>query len=184
MPKSFSSVEMRMVLGVQYELAIRRIINTTAYVLIDDIDTEMIALLNDGKYFGAKVNSSSVREYNTTYAAHILGSVSRIYEEDYATLKEQGYAMDDWIGRDGAEAAFEQYLRGVDGRRTVYTNADGKITSELYTKEPKPGSTVELTIDLAFQQAVEDALADTVESMTAADEIGRASCRERVRSPV
>lgn len=36
------------------------------------------------------------------------------------------------------EAAFEQYLRGTNGKRIVSTNADGKITGEYYEKAPSP----------------------------------------------
>lgn len=36
---------------------------------------------------------------------------------------EQGYDMDDKIGRSGVEKAFEEYLRGTDGTRVVSTNS-------------------------------------------------------------
>ena len=71
-----------------------------------------------------------------------------IQAPDWDELKDKGYDMDDWIGRDGVELAFEQYLKGTDGRRVVSTNANGKITGEYYSEEPEPGNTVELTIDL------------------------------------
>ena len=168
-PASFSLAEARLVLGVQYELSLRKLGNYDAYILAEDIDTTFISLLSDGNFAGAKVTSSTVREYETTYAAHILGTVGRLYAEDYAELKDQGYDMDDWIGRDGVELAFEEYLKGKDGRRVVSSNSDGKITGEYYSEEPEPGSTVELTIDLKLQQAVEDALAETITKMNAED---------------
>lgn len=74
MPVTFSLNEARSVIGVRYELSIRELMNTTAYAMVEDIDTEMISLLNDGDYAGAKITASSVREYKTTYAAHILGT--------------------------------------------------------------------------------------------------------------
>ena len=166
-PVTFSLNEARSVIGVQYELSIRKLMNTTAYAMVEDIDTQMISLLNDGDYAGAKITASSVREYNTTYAAHILGTVTPIWAEEYDALKEQGYSGNDRIGRSGVEAAFEQYLKGTDGKRIVSTNADGKITGEYYEKAPQPGNTVELTIDLSLQQAVESALAEAVADMNA-----------------
>ena len=168
-PVTFNLNEARSVIGVRYELSIRELMNTTAYAMVEDIDTEMISLLNDGDYAGAKITASSVREYKTTYAAHILGTVTTIYKEEYDALKEQGYNGNDRIGRFGVEAAFEQYLRGTDGKRIVSTNADGKITGEYYEKAPQPGNTVELTIDLSLQQAVEQALAEAVADMNAED---------------
>ena len=172
-PASYSDTDVRAVLGVEYELSIRQLINTTAYVFAEDVDSNLISLLSDGDYAGVKVVSSTVREYETNYAAHILGTVGRIYEEEYATLKEKGYAMDDLVGKSGAESAFEDYLRGTDGTRIVSTNSEGKITNELYTEKPEPGDTVELTLDLNLQKAAEDALADTVSKMTEEDGIVR-----------
>lgn len=168
-PDSFSLNEARAVIGVQYELSVRQLVNTTAYTMVEDIDTSFISLLNDGDYAGAKITNSSVREYMTDAAPHILGTVGTIWREEYLELKEQGYGYNDRIGRTGAEAAFETYLKGKDGRRIVSTNADGKITGQYYEKEPQPGNTVELTIDLPLQQATEAALAATVEKMIADD---------------
>lgn len=170
-PASFSVAEARLVLGIQYEIRSRNLVSTDAYVLAEDIDAELISLLNDGDYAGAKITPSSVREYETTYAAHILGYLGDITAEDdyWNTLYYEGYAMNDKIGRSGVEAAFEEYLRGTDGVRVVSTNEEGKITGEYYSTEPVPGNTVELTIDLDLQQATEDALAATITQMNAED---------------
>lgn len=166
--EGFSAPDARKVIGVRYELEVRKYVNTSAYIMAEDIDRTMISLLSDGHYAGAKVGSTNLREYKTNYAAHILGYVRRLSPEDYQELKDS-YDMDDWIGKDGAEAAFESYLKGTDGRRTIYTNAEGKVTSELYSVDPQPGSTVALTIDIDFQQAMEEALAETISKMNRED---------------
>lgn len=167
-PEDYTLSQARMVLGVQYELSIRKLDNYDAYVLAEDIDTAFISLLSDGNYAGAKVTLSSVREYETTYAAHILGYVSKITsDDDYPSLKKKGYDYDDLIGKQGAELAFEDYLKGRDGLRMVATNDDGKVTGEYYYTEPEPGNIVELTIDLDFQSQVEDCLAETVTRLNA-----------------
>ena len=167
-PDTWTTQDTRDVLGVLYELTIRQLINTTDYIMLRDLDTGLLALIKDGNYLGATILSSTAREYKTDYAAHILGTVGSI--ENYTQeLKEQGYAYNDTIGRSGAEAAFEAYLKGTDGKQVYSTNSDGRITEQYYTTEPQPGSTVELTIDLVFQQAVEDALAATVSRMSAED---------------
>ena len=172
-PDSFSLNEARLVLGVQYELSLRKLPDNTydAYILADDVDTSFISLLSDGGYAGAKISRSTVRKYDTTYAAHILGIVGRIDTQDEKDALGEGYNWDDLVGKSGVEAAFEQYLRGTDGRRVVSVNSDGKITGEYYSTDPQPGNTVELTIDLELQQAVEDALAETVGSMNKEDGI-------------
>ena len=170
MDESWSAADARKTAGVQYELTLRTQGTTnTTYVLAEPIDTEFISILSDGDYAGAKVSSSYLRQYETSYAAHILGTVSRYQYEDKETLAGKGYDGDDWIGRSGVESAFEDYLRGTDGKRVVSTNEDGKITGVYYSTQPQPGSTVELTIDLEFQTAVEDALAATVTKMNEED---------------
>ena len=85
--------------------------------------------------------------------------------------EDRGYLMDDTIGLSGAEAAFEDYLRGTDGKRMISVNSDGKITGEYYSVEPRSGYTVELTVDLKLQQAVEDTLAAKVAQLNQKDHL-------------
>ena len=131
---------------------------------------ELIAELKDGAYAPIHIGTSSVREYQTDAAAHILGRVTKIPRERWNEYKEKGYAMNAYVGYDGVELAFEDYLRGRNGRRIVETNTAGKVTGEIYSVEPEPGNTVALTLDIDFQEDVERILAETVESMTAEDD--------------
>lgn len=165
----YSDSDARLILGVRYELKLRKLgANNNAYVLAQNVDVAFCSLISDGQFQGAKIIRSSARQYATTYAAHILGTVGRIpdYTDEW---EDRGYLMDDTIGLSGAEAAFEDYLRGTDGKRMISVNSDGKITGEYYSVEPRSGYTVELTVDLKLQQAVEDALASAVESLNAKD---------------
>ena len=165
----YSDSDARLILGVRYELKLRKLgANNNAYVLAQNVDVAFCSLSSDGQFQGAKIIRSSARQYATTYATHILGTVGGI--SDYTDeWKERGYRMDDTVGLSGAEAAFEDYLRGADGKRMISVNSDGKITGEYYSVEPRSGYTVELTVDLKLQQAVEDALASAVESLNAKD---------------
>jgi len=171
-PEDLRPYEGRMVAGVRYELQLRSLGTNLAYIFAEDIDTAFISQLSDGDYAGARVIRTFTREYETDRAAHILGYVSRLYSrEELEGLNDRNYHLDDWIGREGAEAAFESYLRGRDGVRVVSTNEEGRVTGEYYSEPPEPGNTVELTIDLPFQSAVEDLLAETVASMNEKDGI-------------
>lgn len=165
----YSDSDARLILGVRYELKLRKLgANNNAYVLAQNVDVAFCSLISDGDFRGARIIRSSTRAYSTTYAAHILGTVGGI--SDYTDeLKAQGYKMNDTVGLTGVEAAFEQYLRGTDGKQMISVNSDGKITGEYYSVEPRSGYTVELTIDLDLQQSVEDALASAVESLNAKD---------------
>ena len=169
LPEGLSARERREILGVRYELAVRRISGYTGCVLVEDINTELISLLADGRYDGAKVTTSTRREYHTSYASHILGTVGAIDSTEELTALGEGYTLSDTVGKSGVEAAFEQYLKGSDGKRILSVNDEGKITGQYYETDPEPGCTVELTIDLELQKTVEDALANTIEKMNAGD---------------
>ena len=164
-----SDEDARKIVSVRWELALRSTYATASYVLAEDVDINLITLVKDGDYYGADINIASTRQYETTAAAHILGYVGAIDPDEYKELKNQGYSINATIGKTGAEAAFEEYLHGTNGKRISNTNDEGKVTSELYTQEPQPGSTVELTIDLPFQEKVEALLAERVRSMNAKD---------------
>lgn len=167
----YSDSDARLILGVRYELKLRKLgANNNAYVLAQNVDVAFCSLISDGQFQGARIIRSSARQYATTYAAHILGTVGGI--SDYTDeWKERGYRMDDTIGLSGVEAAFEDYLRGADGKRMISVNSDGKVTGEYYSVEPRSGYTVELTVDLKLQQAVEDTLAVKVAQLNQKDHL-------------
>ena len=166
-PSGFSAAQARQVLGIRYDLDHRS--SYSDYVLAEDVDTAFISMIADGDYAGARITSSSVRDYATTYASHILGIVGALDPADLENPFYDDYPLNATVGKSGVEAAFEEYLRGTNGTRIVSTNEEGRITGQYYETEPEPGNTVELTIDLELQQVVEDALAAAVESMNEDD---------------
>ena len=163
----------RELVGFRYSLDLTKLGGGSTFLFASDVDVELISILKDGQFPGVRVGRSSKRVYETDAAAHILGRVTKIPAEWLDSYLEKGYAMNDLIGRDGVEYAFEDYLRGTDGKRVVTMNDSGKVTSELYSVEPHPGSTVALTLDIDFQQQVENILRDTTDGMTATDGIPR-----------
>ena len=64
---------------MQYELSIRQLVSTTDYAMVEDIDSAMISLLNDGAYAGATDPRTAVRGKRADPAAHILGTVGPIW---------------------------------------------------------------------------------------------------------
>ena len=129
--------------------------------------SELINQVVDGRYAGVTTGTASARVYDTTYAAHVLGRLSPIYQEDWVGdpdngivgYRDKGYSMDALVGESGVEKAFEEYLHGENGTKLITTTSDGQITGEFYTKEPKPGNTVALTLDIDLQEDVEKASA-------------------------
>ena len=162
----------RTLIGLRYSLASAKMNGSTTFEFASDVDVSLISLIKDGDYAGVQVDTSSVRVYETDYAAHVLGYTGSIQDWDDYKDKD-GYTLASIVGISGVENAFEDYLHGSDGKRLVTLNESGKITGELYSVEPKPGSTVALTIDIDFQAQVEEALKNTVSSMTKSDGIDR-----------
>ncbi len=177
-PETWSDSDARAVIGLRYELDLRGgdITNLPTYVFIEDASTEALSAMLEMNVPGLTTEVSSVREYSTKYAAHILGYCAAMSPEQWEVYKlltdENGnklYEMDAQVGQSGLEASFEEFLHGVDGLRKDVVAVDGTLISQSWVKEPQAGQNVELTIDLNLQMAAEDALAKLIEGLRATE---------------
>lgn len=166
-PESYSDAQARVIAGVRYEMSQQLFSPVNLYTFASQVDVETVSLVEErsSQLPGVIITVDNVRQYNTTYAAHVLGRVGIIFKDEYAELKDQGYAMTATLGKDGLEKAYESYLRGIDGERSVETNIDGDITGLVETKEPQPGSNVVLTLDLDLQAVAEESLKNNIENI-------------------
>ena len=171
-PDEWSDMDARAVIGLRYEFDLRGVVNLSSYVFMEDVSDEHLSALLELNTPGLMVEASTVREYHTKYAAHILGTMGAMDQKQWLKVKEayengEGpeYYMDAQIGQSGFEAAFESYLHGVDGLRRDTVDKNGAIISQEYYegKEPKAGNNVETTIDINLQTIAEDALADIID---------------------
>ena len=161
----YSAEDARRIVGVRYEINDRYNINTTPYVFAEDVSMPLLTYLMEQDIPGFELSSSYVREYKTQYAAHLLGYTGKLTAEEWATYADKDYSLDAYVGKDGVEYAFENYLHGVDGEAEVYSNLDGVTLRTKYTKEPQPGGHVYLTLDIGLQEVCEEALAAHIESI-------------------
>ena len=176
----------RAVAGVLYELYLRStgVYQANEYVFAQEVDIDFISRVKEQSLPGVVIEATTVRQYHTPYAAHLLGRVTPIFPEEveyYTSLDEDGdgvpdYSLNDTVGRDGVEQAFESYLRGDPGMRTVERNTGGKIVSETWLEEPEPGGNVVLTLDIGLQGYVEQVLAASVPAIDVEEETGGAAC--------
>ena len=166
-PPEWTDEEARQVIGLRYEMSLRYCVQAMSnYVFLSDVDDENLSYISELGIPGMNVEATTVREYNTTYAAHILGYVGPMNAEQweyYQTL--EGYEMDAEVGQDGLEKAYEKYLHGIDGWREDTVTPDGSLVSSRYLVEPVAGSNVEISIDLGLQETAEDMLAWTIENL-------------------
>lgn len=158
LPADWTEEETRRVISIRYELDLRRWTSLPTYVLLNDVDSVSLAAITELNIPGVNVETSTVRQYNTTYAAHILGRIGLMNAEEYEIYKEKDYAMDAYVGKEGLEKAFEDELHGTDGLRVTTISADGTVLEEYYKTVPQAGKNIELTIDIDLQKVSEDAL--------------------------
>ena len=179
--ESLSDADARALIGVLYELNLRsQNVKQTEYIFAQDVDIDVISAVKERNLTGVNISATTVRQYNTTSAAHLLGRVGSIQSANWETYKAKGYNMNDKVGIDGMEAAFEDYLRGKSGTLIQEMNTSGKVVSESWmvddetceAMEPEPGNHVMTTLDLRLQEKVEEVLANTIESLADTKEKG------------
>ena len=153
-------------MGLRYELDLPNYANSDTYTPVKDISADQLAILKELGIPGMDVDATTVREFNTSFAAQILGHVGLMSAEEYeSTYQAQNYSMDATVGKDGMEAAFEQYLHGTDGQKVVTVTSDGTVVDEYWQVEPQTGSNVVTTIDIGMQEVAESSLAKYVQEM-------------------
>lgn len=125
-----------------------------------DMSMDQVARVEANKFYlpGISIQIEPKRNYPyATMAAHVLGYVSEVSSEDMKKPEYKNYSPGDTIGKFGLERMYEKYLRGVDGEKRVEVDASGREVRVLDVKEPVSGNNLYLNIDMAVQEAVEQA---------------------------
>lgn len=152
-----------LLLSVRLDMELHNFSYTEPYVYVKDVGMELVTLVEETALRGIKVSTEVKRIYNYEgYASHILGRTGKIQQAKADYYKDLGYSMNSVVGVSGAEEAFETYLHGTDGEKTVIEDEYGNIIDEYVSKEPAAGKNVFLTIDIDLQITAEDALADNI----------------------
>lgn len=126
-------------------------------------DMALISYIEEHRTEGATLIRSSERVYlYEGYAEHILGRVGKITAENVEHYAD--YPLDAMVGITGAENAFEEYLRGFDGKRVTKYDGEGNVVEQYYDPAPVVGNDVYLTIDIDLQIVAEDALREAVDT--------------------
>lgn len=170
----YTEYEARLIMGLRYELDLPSYAYTDTYTVVEDVSAENLAILKELGIPGMDVGTTTVREFNTTFGAQILGHVGLMTEEEYEnTYKALDYSMDASVGKDGFEEAFEEYLHGTDGQKVVTVTSDGTVVDEYWEVEPKSGANVITTIDIGMQELAESSLAKWIQAMADGKEEGQ-----------
>jgi penicillin-binding protein 2 len=130
-------------------------------LLKQDIGRNALASVEANRYDlpGVDVNVKLRRHYlNSRSASHLIGYLSEINSAELGSGRYPGRRRGDFIGKYGAEKAYEKYLRGTRGGRQVEVNASGQVVQVLKTVKAKAGENIYLTIDRDLQAKAESLL--------------------------
>jgi len=103
------------------------------------------------------------------FAAHLIGYVGEVSEEDLNNPRFAAYEPGDVVGKAGVEETYDELLRGQDGSRDVIVDSHGREVGYLRTQHAVPGQDLKLTIDNDLQRAAELALGDRNGAIVAMD---------------
>ncbi|MDF2987916.1 MAG: penicillin-binding protein 2 [Eubacterium sp.] len=134
-------------------------------ILAKSISTKTVAEIEErtDEFPGAIIDLEPSRKYiDAQYAAQLIGYVRTINEQELAVRADEGYKLNDIIGKSGIERTAEGYLRGTNGYRRIEIDDSGK--TKIVSEEPvKPGSDVVLTIDMRLQKVAMESLAKNIQ---------------------
>ncbi|MBI5463315.1 MAG: penicillin-binding protein 2 [Gammaproteobacteria bacterium] len=122
------------------------------------------------RFPGVDIQAGLSRYYPLgSHAAHALGYVGRINEEELQVIDPANYRGTTHIGKEGIEKAYEDTLHGKVGYEQLETNAGGRTLRVLAREAPVTGSSLYLSLDARLQQVIEQAFGEFNGSAVAID---------------
>lgn len=92
--------------------------------------------------------------------AHVLGYIGKLSPEELGEYYSKGYLPSDSIGKMGVEQSYEEYMRGIYGKKRIEVDARGAEQAVLAAEDPTPGSHIKLSIDHKIQEKMEALITD------------------------
>lgn len=151
---------------IERELSRHSPSTTSAVPIRENLDYDKALLLDvqSGTLPGVTLGLGTKREYlldmperssPVTSLSHILGYLGRINEREYDERRDRGYLPTDSVGKTGIEASYEDYLRGVYGKKQIEVDAFGREQQVLAQKDAIEGRDLTLSIDMRLQAEAE-----------------------------
>ena len=143
----------------------------TPQVFMSQLKKEDIATLQESKFLfpGIQIQKRTLRDYTYKAAAHVLGSVGEVNQNDID--RDAYYARGDYSGRDGLERTYEQQLRGEKGVEVLMRDSRGRMQGSYQNgaldKTAKAGTDLYTTLDIQLQLLAEELLAGKIGSAVA-----------------
>ncbi|MDD5497781.1 MAG: penicillin-binding protein 2 [Atribacterota bacterium] len=134
-----------------------------ALTIKKDLEKEKIVAIEEQKYKfkGTILTVQPERKYlYQNLAAHVLGYVNEISEEELKTSEFRHLTVGDMVGKSGLERFYDSYLRGEKGHKEVEVDALGREIATIHFQEPTAGNDVYLTINSDLQQYIQTLMID------------------------
>jgi penicillin-binding protein 2 len=125
-------------------------------VFLKQLAKEDFAFLQEKlhKYQGFFIQKRIIRKYPINAAANVLGYIGEVNRELAKT--NAYYEAGELIGKDGIEKQYEDFLRGVKGKKYLKRNNLNKVTGSFKNGEKdtlaENGKDLTLTLDIKLQQ--------------------------------
>ena len=165
----------RRIMGVRLEMELYGFNSSTPFTFAKDISQQTMQIISENSEFfrGVTVEIVPIREYTEgTLAPHLIGLTGKIYAEEFENLRKKGYGYNDVVGKFGVEKEYEDQLRGQNGIKKVRHDDKGNVIYTEYTREPKAGNTVVMTLDSDLQRAAQESIGNLIKSQQAAGIVG------------
>ena len=136
----------------------------TGNIVTDTLtDTQIALIASSSKELpGVSISTSWDRKVLDTSLLSIIGSVSSekggLPAEDVDEYLKKGYSLNDRVGTSYLEKQYEENLQGKRSVKEVHLNKFGDMESVENIEEGTKGNNIKLTIDLSFQDSVDNLL--------------------------
>ena len=160
--KPFDTLEFCSILKITREKLKKRLKKAQIYsprlpsVIVPQLTKDEYAYLQEKmrKFEGFYIQKRSLRDYQTTNAANVLGYIGEV--NDALINKNPYYLSGDLIGMNGFEKQYEKELRGVKGIKRIqkdrFNRNIGKYKDGKFDTLPVNGKDLKLSIDITLQQ--------------------------------
>lgn len=135
--------------------------NTDSLVFVSkDLEREKLIILQTkiNELTGFEIRKTSTRDYENGEAfAHLMGYMGKI-KKDELEASSEFYSILDYVGRDGLENYYEEFLRKNPGKLMVERDALGNVLSQEIASLPQSGDNLVLWLDSELQKKVKEVL--------------------------
>ena len=126
-------------------------------------DTQIALIASASKNLpGISISTSWDRKVLETSLSSIVGSVSSekagLPAEEADAYLKKGYSLNDRVGTSYLEKQYEETLQGKRSVKEIHLDKYGNMESVENIEAGTKGNNIKLTIDLAFQDSVDDLL--------------------------